>query len=264
MSHTPRRILSAAVAIALAAGTVTVAPQRATAAIDGSTVVISEVYGGGGNNGSVYSNDFVELYNPTDIDIEITGWTLKQKSSKGNVGTSVVLSGVVPAGSHFLIQGAAGSATTGELPAADLEATFNFSGSSAIAELIDATSERVDLVGWGTTAEFETAPAAGTQNATSIQRLDPATDTDDNSADFAPGAPTPTASGDEAPTDPADPTDPVDPADPEAITPIAAIQGTGEISPLVDQTVTTEGVVTAVYDEGGKNGFFLQTAGTGT
>lgn len=253
--------MSAAVAIALAAGTVTVAPQRATAAIDGSTVVISEVYGGGGNNGSVYSNDFVELFNPTDIDIDITGWTLKQKSSKGNVGASVVLSGVVLARSHFLIQGTAGTVTTGELPAPDLEAAFNFAGSSAIAELIDATSERVDLVGWGAATEFETAPAAGTQNATSIQRLDPAADTDDNSADFAPGAPTPTASGDEAPTDPVDP---VDPADPEAITPIAAIQGTGEISPLVDQTVTTEGVVTAVYDEGGKNGFFLQTAGTGT
>ena len=29
------------------------------------------------------------------------------------------------------------------------------------------------------------------------------------------------------------------------------------------KTVTTEGVVTAVYDEGGKNGFFLQTGGSG-
>lgn len=44
---------------------------------------------------------------------------------------------------------------------------------------------------------------------------------------------------------------------------IAAIQGTGAISPMVDQTVTTRGVVTAVYAEGGLRGYYIQTAGTG-
>ena len=48
------------------------------------------------------------------------------------------------------------------------------------------------------------------------------------------------------------------------VTRIADIQGTGATSPLAGKTVTTEGVVTAVYEEGGKNGFFLQTGGSGS
>jgi 5'-nucleotidase len=47
------------------------------------------------------------------------------------------------------------------------------------------------------------------------------------------------------------------------VTPIADIQGTGDASPLVGSTVTTQGVVTAAYPTGGFNGFYLQTAGTG-
>ena len=30
-----------------------------------TNVVISEVYGGGGNSGALYKNDYIELYNPT-------------------------------------------------------------------------------------------------------------------------------------------------------------------------------------------------------
>jgi 5'-nucleotidase len=45
--------------------------------------------------------------------------------------------------------------------------------------------------------------------------------------------------------------------------PIAAIQGTGDTSPYVGRTVTTEGVVTAAYPVGGFYGYFLQTQGTG-
>jgi predicted extracellular nuclease len=47
------------------------------------------------------------------------------------------------------------------------------------------------------------------------------------------------------------------------VVPIAAIQGTGDTSPLAGQSVTTEGVVTAVYTTGGFNGFYVQTGGSG-
>jgi len=53
------------------------------------------------------------------------------------------------------------------------------------------------------------------------------------------------------------------PAQAQDGTSIADIQGTGDASPLVGQTVTTQGVVTATYPTGGFNGFYLQTAGTG-
>src|SRR5262249_14956333 len=40
-------------------------------------VTISQVYGGGGNNGATFTNDYVELYNPTANSITITGWSLQ-------------------------------------------------------------------------------------------------------------------------------------------------------------------------------------------
>lgn len=56
--------------------------------------------------------------------------------------------------------------------------------------------------------------------------------------------------------------DPDPDPDPESVT-IAQIQGTGDASPLVGQTVTTTGVVTAVYPSGGFDGYYIQTAGSG-
>ena len=44
--------------------------------------------------------------------------------------------------------------------------------------------------------------------------------------------------------------------------PIADIQGTTDTSPYNNQTVTTQGVVTAAYKTGGFNGFYIQTPGT--
>ena len=44
----------------------------------------------------------------------------------------------------------------------------------------------------------------------------------------------------------------------DAYTPIYEIQGTGETSPLVNQNVTTEGVVVGDFQVGGKNGYYIQ------
>jgi 5'-nucleotidase len=51
---------------------------------------------------------------------------------------------------------------------------------------------------------------------------------------------------------------------PAAVVAIAAIQGTNtDTSPYANQTVTTQGVVTADYRTGGFNGFYLETGGAG-
>ena len=273
----PRKSLSAAFAIALAAGTVSVVAPTASAAADGSNVVINEVYGGGGNKGSVYSNDFVELFNPTDKPIDITGWKIEQYSAKGGLGTGHphVLDGVIQPKSFFLVQGAAGNNDTGNFAnKADQELNFNFSGKEATAKLLDANEQVVDLVGWGTAKNFEgSRPAAATTNDTSVQRNTDGADSDDNGADFFVGAPTPgTENGEESasnetptdPTNPADPTTNPQPApEPGALVTIAEIQGPGDKSPLEGKSVKTRGVVTAVYNEGGRKGFYMQTPGAG-
>lgn len=79
-----RRAFSATFAIALAAGAVTVASPLALALPDGSNVVINEVYPGGGNLGAQYNRDFVELYNPTNNPIDVSGWTIAQYGQKQN------------------------------------------------------------------------------------------------------------------------------------------------------------------------------------
>ncbi|HZI00153.1 MAG TPA: hypothetical protein VEX63_03330, partial [Flavisolibacter sp.] len=39
-------------------------------------VVISQVYGGGGNAGATYTHDFVELFNPTTAPISLAGMSI--------------------------------------------------------------------------------------------------------------------------------------------------------------------------------------------
>lgn len=255
MKHIPARAL--AIALAGITATSLVAAPHAAAAPDGSLPVISEVYGGGGNSGAVYSHDFIELFNPTTEDINLGGWAVQYYSSGGNLGNTTELTGTIPAGGYYLIQQNPGSNTSlPGLPTPDAVGTANMSGSKGSVALVDAAATRVDLVGWGDATLAEGSPAPATTNAISAQRVDSAVDSDDNSVDFVVDTPTPQSSGTEAPTDPVEPVDPVTVS-------IADIQGTGDTTPLAGQTVITEGVVTAVFAEGGFNGFYMQTPGTG-
>ncbi|MFZ1390327.1 MAG: lamin tail domain-containing protein, partial [Dokdonella sp.] len=42
-----------------------------------AAVVISQVYGGGGNSGSVYTNDFIELFNAGSAQQSLNGWAVQ-------------------------------------------------------------------------------------------------------------------------------------------------------------------------------------------
>ncbi len=46
-------------------------------------VNISQVYGGGGNAGATYKNDFIELYNPGAAAVSLTGWSVQYASAAG-------------------------------------------------------------------------------------------------------------------------------------------------------------------------------------
>ncbi|MCZ9299035.1 ExeM/NucH family extracellular endonuclease [Corynebacterium hesseae] len=245
-------------AIAALASTCIVAPQ-AGAAADGSNAVISEVYGGGGNKGAAFTNDFIELYNPTSADLDLTGWSVEYLSASGNSGGKHELSGSIPAGGYFLIQ--EGGGDTGEpLPSPDAEGNLNLSGSKGSVKLYDASGAEVDLVGYGAASLSEGSPSQALNNSTSAQRDAEGSDTDDNAADFSAATPTPKSAGGAAPQPDPDPT----PAEPGSTVTIPEIQGTGAESPLKGQNVSTQGVVTAVWQgEKSLNGFTIQTPGTG-
>ncbi|WP_405372821.1 MULTISPECIES: ExeM/NucH family extracellular endonuclease [unclassified Microbacterium] len=265
-----RRTGALLTAASLTVGGLAFAPAVASAAVDAaSTLVISEVYGGGGNSGAAFSRDFIELANTGDASVDLSGYSVQYASATGASWQVTPLGDIdLPAGGQLLIGQATGSNTA--LPGfdADVEGAIAMSGSGAKVALVTTetaltgatgiaqTPSVVDLVGWGTTATAfaGAAPAAGTTNGTSISRDADFTNTADNSADFTAGVPTPTGLG-------AD-TDPEPEPDPEAAT-IAEIQGTGTASPFAGRAVTTTGVVTAHYPTGGFDGYVIQTAGSG-
>ena len=262
-----RRLRTLALAACASTSLTAIAIPAAHATPKGDNVVINEVYGGGGNSGAPLSHDFIELFNPTDEDIALDGWNVEYFSAGGNSGGTTALSGTIPAGGYFLIQQAAGNnQDLPGLPSADATGSLAMAGANGAVELTDATSDTVDLIGYGTANRHESAAASALSNSTSASRTEDGVDTDDNSADFTTGAPSPTnaageTTGDNGSEEPVEPETPVDPSETIAI---ADIQGTGATSPLDGQTVTTQGEVTAVYAEGGLNGFVIQTPGTGT
>ena len=244
----------------------------------GTGLVISEVYGGGGNSGATYTHDFVELYNPTDAAIRVDGMSIQYRSSGATTATSqvTVLSGSVPAGGHYLVQEAKGAGDTTPLPTPDASGAISMGAGAGVVFLStqtapltpdigdvsdDGEARIVDLVGFGPANTFENAStpdAKGTpapSNTVAVTRNASRVDTNDNSADFTTAAPAPQNS---QPTGP----DPDPEPEPTEMT-IAEIQGEGFSSPVVNDLVTTTGVVTAVYPTSGIDGFFLQTAGTG-
>lgn len=265
-----RAIASLVASTTLAATIAATIAVPAHAAPDGSAVVISEVYGGGGNAGAPYTHDFIEFFNPTAQEISLEGYSVAYLAANGNTGGTAPLSGSIPAGGHYLIQAKAG--TNSGLALSSPDATTELAmGAKQGSVRLSKGAEVIDTVGYGGASVFEGSPAPAASNKFSVARDAAGTDTDDNSADFSTGAPTPQSSGvgnteptePGEPTDPTNPTDPENPAEPGTITEISAIQGSGAHSPLQDQTVTTTGVVTGVWSEGGRNGFSMQTGGTG-
>src|ERR1700712_825396 len=101
---TGRRRTASLVATAALALAPIAAVAPAHSATDGSKVVISEVYGGGGNSGATYKQDFVELYNPTSAPVSLTSMSVQYRSGSNAMDPSgvVPLTGTIAAKGHYL------------------------------------------------------------------------------------------------------------------------------------------------------------------
>lgn len=175
-----------------------------------SSLVIAEAYGGGGNSGSVYKNDFIVVFNRSAASVNVSGWSVQYSSATGS-GTWTVtsLAGSIPPGGYYLVQEAAGAGGTTSLPTPD--ATGNIAMGSTgfkVALVNNATALSgqfatgtgpgiIDFLGCGTTANgFEGTAGPAPSNTTSDQRLDSGCfDSDVNGADFITAAPNPRNSG---------------------------------------------------------------------
>ncbi|KRE81557.1 ExeM/NucH family extracellular endonuclease [Arthrobacter sp. Soil763] len=251
--------------------------EATPAAAGTSPVIINEAYLSGGSAGAAYKNKFVELHNTSDAPVSLDGWSIQYRSATGTAApnNTAALTGTIPAGGYYLLEGGSNGTVGADLPTADTTAAgFNPAGgggtivlarqATALQSLgtgsVVEPADVADLLGYGSSNTFETQAATAPSGNTDVKSLNRSggADNNNNAADFTLNAAiTPKAANGEAtPVDPGPVTPPVSKS-------IAEIQGTGAASPLAGSAVTTRGKVTAAFPTGGFAGFYLQTPGTG-
>lgn len=143
--------------------------------------VLSEVYAGGGNDGAVWENDFIEIYNPTQLVIDLNGWSIQYAPSQSDDWQVYVLNGQIEPEAYYLIKGSSYSEQGEALDAFDLEMlNLNMSTNSSKVALVKNSDpitgsldkDVVDFVGYGSADEFEGKTAASAPgNARSLERI---------------------------------------------------------------------------------------------
>ncbi|HEV8516446.1 MAG TPA: Ig-like domain-containing protein [Candidatus Limnocylindrales bacterium] len=209
---TIRRFVAVTVAacFVLALGAV---PARTTS----SSIVVSQVYGGGGNTGAPLTNDYIEIFNRGTSLVDLSNWSLQYTSATGtgNFGANSALlselGGFLAPGEYLVVKEAAGATPSGDFSADIVDPTpISMGATAGKVALVNTTAPLgcngsstpcspaalasiVDLVGYGGANFFEGAgPTPAPSNTTAAFRADfGCTDTDDNSADFLIAAPAP-------------------------------------------------------------------------
>ncbi|WP_322792168.1 ExeM/NucH family extracellular endonuclease [Bellilinea sp.] len=223
-------------------------------------IIISQIYGGGGNSGAQYKNDYIELFNRGTTAVSLIGWSVQYASASGNTWQVTPLSGVLQPGQYYLIQQASGSGGILDLPAPDAIGSIAMSATSGKVALVNsqtalsgacpASVSIIDLVGYGPANCYEGRPASSMSNTSAARRAqNGCQDSDDNLVDFSIAAPSPRNSTFTA----------ADCSIVPQIIPIYTIQGETESSPLEGDIVTTSGVVIGDFEGSDSlRGFYLQ------
>ncbi|GGD19272.1 hypothetical protein GCM10011343_07330 [Flavobacterium orientale] len=168
-------------------------------------IVISQAYGGGGNAGSTYTHDFVELLNTGTTSASLNGMSIQYGSATGSTWQVTVLPDVtLLPGQYYLIQQAQGAGGTVALPTPDLIPATAIAMAGAnfkilLANTVDAQTgtcptgtQILDFVGFGTANCFEGTVGPALSNTTAgIRANGGCTDTNNNADDFVAGEPTP-------------------------------------------------------------------------
>jgi uncharacterized protein len=195
------RLLVPLLAVALVAGS-------PAAHASSSGLVVSQVYGGGGNSGASYTNDFVEIFNGGSSAANLTGWSVQYASAASTSWSVTALGGSIQPGHYYLVQLASSGSVGAALPTPDTTGTTNIANSGGKVALVSAAtalacgasagscsaaSSVVDLLGYGSATDYEGSGAApGLSSTTAATRAgNGCTDTGSSSADFTAIAPSP-------------------------------------------------------------------------
>src|SRR6266436_4088600 len=140
-------------------------------------VVISQVYGGGGNSGATFKNDFIEVFNRGNAAVDLTGWSVQYASSSGISWQVTNLSGTIGAGHYYLIQESQGAGDAANLRTTDATGTINMSATTGKVALLNTTTALSgsgcpfaasvqDFIGYGSADCSETSTVPVLSNTT--------------------------------------------------------------------------------------------------
>jgi predicted extracellular nuclease len=184
-----------------------------------ASLVISQIYGGGGNGGATYTHDYIEIFNRGSGPVSLSGMSLQYASATGtgNFAQDAGMVTPLPAatlnpGQYLLVQGFTNGAVGAPLPTPDVTdiSPINLGAVSGKVALATGTTSLgcnggsspcdaaalariVDLVGYGSANFFEGSGATPMLSNTlaALRGNGGCVETDNNAADFAALSPTP-------------------------------------------------------------------------
>ena len=184
----------------------------------GNTIRISQIYGGGGNTGATYKQDYVELFNAGFAPVSLAGMTIQYASATGtgNFGSTATQITELPSvtvqpGQYYLVREGVGtggtvdvpadfidpspiamSATNGKIALVNKATTLGCNGGSTPCSP-EQLALIVDLIGFGNANFFEGSAAVPVLSNTTaaFRKSAGCLDTDENSTDFIVAAPSP-------------------------------------------------------------------------
>ncbi len=178
----------------------------ASASLSFGQLRISQVYGGGGNAGSTFKNDFIEVFNAGAAPAPVSGMSVQYASAAGTSWQVTNLpSGSLAPGHYLLVQESLGAGGTVNLPTPDASGTIAMSATAGKVALVTGTTALtgacpttnvVDFIGYGTGTGtgscFEGTPTAALTNTTAaIRNGGGCVDSNNNANDFTLTAPNP-------------------------------------------------------------------------
>jgi len=145
------------------------------------SIVVSQVFAGGGNSGAPYANDFVELLNRSSTAVDVSGWTVQYAPAASASWQATTLSGSIQPGHYYLVQLASSAAVGASLPTPDATGTTNLANTGGKLALVhdgtaltcgatagscSAVASVEDLIGYGGASDYEGSGPAPALSAT--------------------------------------------------------------------------------------------------
>ncbi|MEI7792217.1 MAG: lamin tail domain-containing protein [Candidatus Berkelbacteria bacterium] len=131
--------------------------------------------------GTDSKEEWIELYNPTDLDLDLSGYELKSNEP----APFIIVSGTIKAKSFFVIaRNTAGFHTLYDLDPSIEAMTINLSNDGDYVVLLDPAGAEIDSIAWGNSAYPGIISSKVVKTGHSLERKILGFDSDDCSVDF--------------------------------------------------------------------------------